>query len=232
VIYYEKPAYPADPHLWPAGFSWQAVESDINYVLRTYANRPGYLHIDSRPVVFVYMPGATSSDVQQWVTVRNDTRTYIDLSVDPTQMSGVSPGDLDSWHLYNPTVRYQSAGSYYASVSPGFWRDQTSCTPSCSMQLARDPVAFDTAVRELAQAQTTWKLIETWNEWGEGTSVEPGTEVTQQTDLRTAIVPASPQRADGCYGDAYVNVLARDLPEHGQRTTWRAAIHMRSQASG
>ena len=31
--------------------------------------------------------------------------------------------------------------------------------------------------RNLKQAQVTWKLVETWNEWGEGTGIEPAQQI-------------------------------------------------------
>jgi hypothetical protein len=58
-------------------------------------------------------------------------------------------------------------------------------------------------------ANTTWKLTETWNEWGEGTAVEPGSEVSQATGSGTAVI-----NPDGTvFQNSYVDILNTNLPE-------------------
>ena len=50
-----------------------------------------------------------------------------------------------------------------------------------------------------------FKLIETWNEWGEGSGVEPALEVVHN-DANGPFQPASPS-----YGNTYVSILGKYL---------------------
>ena len=44
------------------------------------------------------------------------------------------------------------------------------------MRLARDPQRWASDVAAWAKTAVKWQLMTTFNEWGEGTSVEPATE--------------------------------------------------------
>src|SRR5439155_612742 len=57
------------------------------------------------------------------------------------------------------------------SVSPALWR-YDDATP----RLARDPARFDGAVKAMAASNVQWKLVTTFNEYGEGAAVEPAQE--------------------------------------------------------
>jgi len=79
-------------------------------------------------------------------------------------------GAADSWHEYSPDLYKTEVKGFSFSVSPGFWRyDQAPRT-------ARDPGQFDAAVAAMAASSDQWKLVTTFNEWGEGTAVEPAAE--------------------------------------------------------
>ena len=56
------------------------------------------------------------------------------------------------------------------SISPGFWRAGES-----GPRLVRDPDRFRADVRRMAASNAPWQLVTTYNEWGEGTSVESST---------------------------------------------------------
>src|SRR5207248_11543938 len=43
-------------------------------------------------------------------------------------------------------------------------------------RLARDPATFTTSVQAMAASKAPWQLVTTFNEWGEGTSVESAQE--------------------------------------------------------
>jgi hypothetical protein len=77
----------------------------------------------------------------------------------------------DSWHEYSPNGYSAVLKPYSYSVSPGFNRYD-----SQGPFLARDPGQFDKAVAAMAAAPVQWKLVTTFNEWGEGTAVEPAAE--------------------------------------------------------
>jgi hypothetical protein len=56
-------------------------------------------------------------------------------------------------------------------VSPGFWL-RTDASP----KLVRDPARFRADAEKVAASGAFWQLVTTWNEWGEGTAVEPADE--------------------------------------------------------
>src|SRR4029077_2613572 len=76
-----------------------------------------------------------------------------------------------SWHQYGPAVRTDRQGSFSFSISPGFFKAGES-----SPRLARDPTAWTAAVCQMVASGTQWQLVTTFNEWGEGTAVEPAAE--------------------------------------------------------
>jgi hypothetical protein len=95
-----------------------------------------------------------------------------------------APDQPDSWHQYGPAAAYDSQLPHSVSVSPGFWKVGE------SPRLARDPARFEADVRRMAASGAAWQLVTTWNEWGEGTSVEPADQ----------------------FGTSYVDILCRNLP--------------------
>jgi hypothetical protein len=52
-------------------------------------------------------------------------------------------------------------------ISPGFWR-----ADEAGPRLARDPARFAQNVRDMVAFGKSWQIVTSFNEWGEGTSVE------------------------------------------------------------
>jgi hypothetical protein len=177
--------------------------NDLTYIRNKYAPSPFYLKVRGRPVIFVYgngSDGAATSRRWKNANARLGNAFYYVLKV----YSGYArdPNQPSSWHQYAPASRYNSYGRYATYVSPGFWKD----TAGERVRLARNLTAFSAAVTKMVNARTTWKLVETWNEWGEGSAVEPG----QQTRITAGREVVNPNGAR--FGNAYVDVLARRLP--------------------
>jgi hypothetical protein len=162
--------------------SVDTIVGDLNYIQQTYVSKPYYLKIDGKPVVFVYNSDATTNaealdDVARWKEARTKTGFYVVMldalfSVSPLD-AGANPADADSWYHYAPGKYFDQLGSYSASVSPGYWKYHE----NPELAEARDPVQFETAVQQLKVANVPLKLITTWNEYPEGSGVEPATEV-------------------------------------------------------
>jgi hypothetical protein len=77
------------------------------------------------------------------------------MKVEPLS-KGVDPSEMDGWHQYNPALRYDQQGTYYASVSPGYWKWHE------DPRLIRNPAEFESAVFKLASAnglQNTFSQI-------------------------------------------------------------------------
>ena len=177
AIYYENESQ-GDPTV-------SQIVSDLQYLANNYFQHSGYLRVDGRPVVFVYADAADGSGMaDRWAQAKAQfgSNIYVVLKV----YSGYrnDPNQPDSWHQYAPAVAYDSQLPYSVTVSPGFWK--VGEVP----RLSRDPARFELDVQRMAASGAFWQLVTAWNEWGEGTSVEPATE----------------------FGNTYIDILCRNLP--------------------
>jgi hypothetical protein len=147
------------------------IASDLAYIAAHYTSNSNYLHVDGKPVLFVYSRAeASCADAQTWVDT-NAGRFYLNLQVFGGYTScAVQP---DSWHQYGPAVAEDHQAGYSFSISPGFDKYDES-TP----RLARDPNRWQKDVADMVASNEPWQLITTFNEWMEGTSVEDAAEWT------------------------------------------------------
>ena len=145
------------------------VASDLAYIANHYASDSSFLHVNGKPVLFVYSRSVAScTDTATW-TAANAGRFYLNLQV----FGGYTacPSQPDSWHQYGPAVAEDHQPGYSFSISPGFNKYNES-----SPRLTRDPVRWATDVAYMVASNEPWQLITTFNEWMEGTSVEDATE--------------------------------------------------------
>ncbi len=145
--------------------------SDFDYIYSHYASDPSFLHVDGKPVLFVYNSGSsgtTCSAVPAFESA-NAGRFYLDLKV----FSGfrTCPQQPEGWHQYGPATAESSQKGYSFTISPGFYKANES-TP----RLARDPARWLQDVKDMVASNAPWQLVATFNEWGEGTAVEPAGE--------------------------------------------------------
>ena len=191
TLYYEPEGYD-DPSL-------KQIVGDLNYIKAKYTSSPYYLKINGKPVIFVYNTDSGTTDplqeVKRWKKARDLTGFYVILKVDPLS-KGADPKSVDSWHQYVPSSRYDEQKPWSASISPGFWKFHE------SSRLARNIDDFEAAVEKLAASNVRFKLVETWNEWSEGTGVEPAQKVIH--DDLNGFAPA-----EESYGHIYLEILGK-----------------------
>ena len=84
----------------------------------------------------------------------------------------------DSWHQYSPAVATDRQAGYSYAISPGFW------LKGQAVRLARDLARWNTNVSAMVASAEKWQLVTTFNEWGEGTSVEIGCRMGFSFGLR------------------------------------------------
>jgi hypothetical protein len=159
-LYYEAEGY-GDP-------SVTAIRDDLTYIRDRYASDPGYLRIDGRFVVFVYADGADGCAMADRWRQANTVGAYVVLKV----FSGyrTCSSQPDAWHQYGPASAHDAQAGYSYTVSPGFWKVGE------SVRLARDPGRFRSDVEAMVASGAPLQLVTTFNEWGEGTSVESALE--------------------------------------------------------
>lgn len=204
AMYYEDEGF-EDP-------SVTTLVSDLNLIKTKYANSPYMLKVGGKPVVFVY---AGANDIPGTMTQRwKDANTqlgnyfYINLKVFPGYVTDAN--QPSSWHQYSPASRSGIHSPYSAYISPGFFLDDG----VSAERLVRNATDFETAANSIVSANVTWKLVETWNEWGEGTSVEPGTS----TRFNSTTNKDEPDPNGYPFGNLYIDILNRTFPALEQGT--------------
>jgi hypothetical protein len=180
AIYYEAEGY-GDP-------TAAEISADLDYLASRYFSHPAYLRVDGDPVVFVYSDGGDRGDMtQRW----RDAETTFGSGLHTVLKVFSGYGDVaaqpDSWHYYGPAEQYVELSPYSVSISPGFW------LAGQAPRLDRSPSRFRSEVQTMNDSNAAWQLITTWNEWGEGTSIEPAVE----------------------FGTAYIDILAANPPPVG-----------------
>lgn len=159
-LYYEPEGY-EDPSI-------AKLDTDISYAYGKWASHHSFLHRAGKPVMFVYA-GAPDQEAMaaRWKTA-NKGRFHLCLKVfDGFQSSASQP---DSWHQYAPANSVQDLPPYCYSISPGF------AMSGQSVRLPRDEARFARDAQNMSDSAAYWKLVTTFNEWGEGTAIEPAEE--------------------------------------------------------
>lgn len=172
---------------------------EISYALKTYGSSKAFLKVDGKPVIFVYGRVTAQVPFAAWPEIIRKTRA------DAGDFILFADGFLDSHaflfdglHTYGgPKVDDDKLRSEYGRMyrdgvalarkqgrlsclavgagyddrkqnKPGWWTDR------------RDGAVYRTLWEEAVKANPDWILIGTWNEWPEGTEIEPSVEFGDQ----------------------------------------------------
>jgi hypothetical protein len=76
-----------------------------------------------------------------------------------------------AWHQYAPASYQKHIDSDSFTVSPGYWL-ATEDQP----RLVRDLNQWNSAIQAMVASKADFQLITSFNEWGEGTAIESGTQ--------------------------------------------------------
>ena len=146
------------------------LHNDLVYLKDHYGSAPGFFRVDGRFVVFVYADDADQCGmVDRWTTANAGVGAYLVLKVFPGYRSCAN--QPDGWHQYSPAVSDDAQAGYSYGISPGFWKANES-----SPRLPRDLARWSESVRSMVASGAPFQLIATFNEWGEGTSIEGATD--------------------------------------------------------
>ena len=161
-IYYEGEAY-GNP-------SVAQIASDLRHIHDHYAADASFFKVNGRFVVFVYQDGADGcATASRWAQANAGINAYIVLKVFAGYKTCAD--QPAGWHQYSPAKAADSQPGYSYAIGPGFWL-ATQGTPV----LARDLTRWAQNVRDMVASGAPFQLITTFNEWGEGTSVESATD--------------------------------------------------------
>jgi hypothetical protein len=144
------------------------LETDLTYIRDHYASHASYARIDGKFVVFVYNANDGDCAVSTRWQQANTVGAYLVLKVFPGYRACAT--QPQSWHQYGPAVAADQQAGYSYAISPGFW------LKGQPVRLARDLARWEQNVRDMVASGAPWQLVTTFNEWGEGTSVESAVE--------------------------------------------------------
>ena len=169
------------------------ITSDLVYIRDHYTANPAYLKIDGRYVIFVYAePGDDCSMATRWKQANSTINAYVMLKVLPRFASCAD--QPDGWHQYAAAhATFDRSISF--TISPGFWKQGEPAA-----RLPRDLNQWNADIQAMIKSNAKFQLITTFNEWGEGTAIEPAQEW------------ASPS-GYGVYLDALHNALSQPSPD-------------------
>jgi hypothetical protein len=158
ALYYE-PEGIANP-------SASQISSDLAYIRDHYASNPAYLKIDGRFVIFVYAETTDNCEMAtRWKQANATVNAYLMLKVFPKFASCAA--QPDGWHQY-AAARSTFNRSISYTISPGFWKQGESAP-----RLPRDLNQWNADIQSMIKSNAKFQLITTFNEWGEGTAIEP-----------------------------------------------------------
>ncbi|OHB67515.1 MAG: hypothetical protein A2Y77_13500 [Planctomycetes bacterium RBG_13_62_9] len=195
-IYYELDAY-GDP-------SSETIYNDLKYILDTYSPSGNYARVDGKWLVFVYGAGGEET-ANRWRQAKarlaaNGYSVYLNADVsDPS--AATCPSPWDAIHQYSSPVRQgltQTLPSTDDSawVSPGYWG--LGEPPRLERSLSDFAAAWNNVVAQRSSCR--FVLVETWNEWHEGTQIEPGQVIVPD------LTGYSPGSYD--YGYSFIDAIA------------------------
>ncbi len=147
------------------------IQSDLAYLRTSYGGNPSFLRVGGKFVVFVYADATDAcSMADRWKQANTalGSPAYLVLKVFSGYKTCAS--QPDSWHQYSPAVATDRQAGYSYAISPGFWQKGQ------AVRLVRDLARWNTNVSAMVASGEKWQLVATFNEWGEGTSVESAVE--------------------------------------------------------
>jgi hypothetical protein len=144
------------------------IRSDLTYIRDHYGSHPNFLRVDGKFVVFVYADMGDGCGMADRWKQANTVGAYIVLKVFPG--FGQCASQPESWHQYCPAEAADQQGNISYTISPGFWLKGN------VIRLGRDISRWNQNVYDMVASGAKWQLVTTFNEWGEGTAVEPAAE--------------------------------------------------------
>ena len=194
-IYYETVPGPKTP---------QSAADDIVKVLNKYGRHPAHLKVNGKPVVFVYGRALNELGLTAWLkAIEIINKKYKEgVTAIGDQFSRGSAQVFDGVHTYNtagslrgktpPDVRKWAPGTYRSwvqladqagkvstiTVIPGY--DDTKIRKPGLIVERYNTKLYRVQWEEAIKADPHWILITSFNEWHEGSEIEPSLEHKRQ----------------------------------------------------
>ncbi|MEZ4658808.1 MAG: endo-1,3-alpha-glucanase family glycosylhydrolase [Caldilineaceae bacterium] len=209
--------------------SSDAVTGALQHALSVHVNHPAYLRVDGRPVIFFWRPHMYGVDTWRNIRAQVDPAfgsIWISEGVDTSYLSV-----FDGHHLYsnswNPPadlsnvntkfanqvqgMRAQTGVSKFwvATVMPGY--NDVRIRPGSGFATDREGGAyFERAWQAAIASQPNWIVINSFNEWPEGSYIEPSASYGDLF-LNLAAKWSGQFKGDGSFAAASMNALPQPL---------------------
>jgi glycosyl hydrolase family 99 len=203
------------------------VQANLQAVLGKYASHPAFLRWNSKPVIFFWSP-QSYGNVNAWRTLRKqvdpnnqqiwsvDTtdKAYLDAfdtihffsagkwnaNTNVAQVHAQWRGIVDQYNRANGTNRMWTAG-----VTPG-WDESRMQPPRTPAKVfpRRGGALYEEAWKGAMASNPEWITITSYNEWYEGTQIEPGASYgNRYLDLTRQYVSLWKNGPSPCDGGTY-----------------------------
>ena len=173
---------------------------DVLYLLEKYGSHPAWLKVKGKPVLFVYGRAVGQIGLDGWAWVISETnRQYPGGAVFiGDRISQDAARVFDGIHTYNPTGQtahktpegirawahstfpqwIETAGDHIACVTiiPGYDDSKLGRPIPRPITDRYDGETYGVLWEEAIAANPDWVLITSWNEWHEGSEIEPSSE--------------------------------------------------------
>jgi len=184
--------------------------ADLLYIMEIYARHPAWLKVNNRPVVFIYGRALGQLKLDGWQKAIDDfTAKHPGGAVFMgDRISAETARVFDGVHTYNPTgltkgKSLEEIRTWAKTTFPAWVKtagpDRIACVTIIpgyddSVQPSRKPPrpitdrhngeTYRVMWQEAIAANPDWVLITSWNEWHEGSEIEPSVELGD-TALKT-----------------------------------------------
>lgn len=173
---------------------------DIAYLIRSYAGHPAWLHARGRPVLFLYLQALRDLPARDWRAAAGrafligdvsprETRDFaawapfmdsIHVYVLAPYVTGMTPPQMAAWadRTYPRWRRLAGDRLFCATVIPGFDDTRVPGRPTPRPTVPRYDGATYRALWEAAiRHRADWAIVTSFNEWHEGSEIEPSLEL-------------------------------------------------------
>lgn len=174
--------------------------NDLLHVLREFGSRKAFLKVDGKPVVFVYGRVMDQVPAESWPVIIRRTRAALgrDFLLIADGYREANARTFDGVHTYNichwvgdrasDELRALARSSFRDAVAlakrhrkvscltviPGY--DDTKIRTPGLKAARRDGETYRVLWDEAIAADPDWVLVTSWNEWHEGSEIEPSHE--------------------------------------------------------
>jgi hypothetical protein len=174
---------------------------DLLYILHNYATDPAWLRVGGKPVVFIY--GRAEHDLRpdEWRQVLDEVRAQspgglvaigagyaewleaFDGAMNYSLTDKIYSMDLPRLEAFMPGFYGQLAAMAHATgklsavmINPGFDDTHTNRPPPRPTLLRRDGQTYAALWQAAIQSGADWAVVASFNEWHEGSGIEPSAE--------------------------------------------------------